>query len=216
MVVTLVTTVNGGIGELNNGGDGLVNPADYTFNGPPKPTTQAFTYWGQLEIKKIDASTAKNKLAGAEFSIYALPESGNCFDDYREAGTAIASGVSQANGVVKWDPATSNASTSVSPLDLFIAASDRPIDPAPSRDFCVYETKAPAGYEIASAVQKINVKTGNLTKTLPVEWVNPQTEGPGLPVTGSTGAIILGILGVALVGGGAALVTRSRRQGENA
>lgn len=103
-------------------------------------------------------------------------------------------------GVVKWTPPTSNADTTGSPLDLFIAASNSELASAPSRDFCVYETKAPAGYEIKDAVQKIN----------------PQTEGPGLPVTGSTGAIILGILGVALVGGGAVLVTRSRRQGENA
>jgi fimbrial isopeptide formation D2 family protein len=162
----LKVTVTGGI--ANGPGNGEVGKPGYgsTFNGKTVPgTTTPYTFWGNLEVTKIDEGS--HPLANAEFSVY----QGGCpADKSQPTGTAVAAGKSDANGLVQWsvnDPATGAAGTDGS-LGLFVANFNSATEPDPasfSKDYCVYETKAPAGF-IKGDPQTVTIKPGT-TATSP-------------------------------------------------
>lgn len=180
------------------------------FNGtkiPGEPTPH--TYWGQLKITKTDdVAPQANKLAGAEFKVFNNYANGTCPAQAPQDG-AIATGVSGNDGVVTWNNTTQTV------LGLWIAnSSNGPIDPAPSKFYCLYETKAPAGYSADFKGQAIEIKPGTvnlLDKTV----VNPKREGPRLPLTGAQGTVLLSVTGLVLAAAGLTFagVSRRKRQG---
>ncbi|GAB3811592.1 hypothetical protein GCM10028820_03080 [Tessaracoccus terricola] len=207
IVITLNTQVTG-VGEITNGGDGVNNPADFTFNETTVPTTMPYTYWGQLAILKVDESNPATVLANAEFAVVELPAgTDECVADLGEQET-VATGDSDENGVVQWFD--SGDSPLGSPLNLWVANSDTQLD-NPTKDYCVYETQAPAGYT-ATDVQQVTINAGDLTEASDLVWENPQKDGPGLPVTGGAGTILMSLGGLALVGLGVGTVLLARKR----
>lgn len=207
LTVVFTTTVekvteNGSID--NPGSDGKTPGYGSTFNGTTTPGGPIpYTYWGQLKVTKVDESS--NKLAGAEFRVYA--KSGGTCAATVPSDDLVATGTSGSDGVVTWNGIGTE-------LGLFVANnSNGPLTDL-TKDYCLYETKAPAGY-IAADVTTVTIKPGNVLVTgvndLTVK--NVQQGHPELPLTGANGELLMTIGGLALVllAGGGALVVRSKR-----
>lgn len=207
ITVTFTTTV---VKVTADGG--IANPGSSTgtpgygseFNGtkvPGNPTP--YTYWGQLAVKKVDES--KNALKGATFKVTAKTAGASCPATVPSDGV-VSTGTSDGNGIVQWD-ATTPAS---SPLGLFVANnSNGPLE-SPSKDYCLYETQAPAGYT-AEAVQTVTVKAG--TDNLNTFTVTDVQKGhPTFPMTGAQGIVLMSVLGIVLIAAGGTIYVVSRRR----
>lgn len=195
-------------GEIDNPGSTDPNKPGYgsEVNGTKIPgKTDPYHYWGQLIVNKHDNSTPTKPLAGAEFSV-TLPDANDaCPADFKDAGTTVATGTSDAQGVVQWLDVSPT-----SPLGLWIAnSSDGELD-NPSKNYCVYETKAPAGYEGATKGELVNIKPGT-TNITEIDVENVQKTGPPLPPTGAVvSAALMGIFAVGL--GGLFLFSKRNRE----
>jgi LPXTG-motif cell wall-anchored protein len=203
----LKVTVTGGI--ANGPGTGKPGEPGYgsEFNGKIVPPTQTpYTYWGQLQVTKVVKGNTSQKLANAEFALSAKPATGDCPATAPAAADAVATGTSDANGVVQWNSIPS------SPLGLFVANSNT--DPNPddfSKDYCLYETKAPAGYVLDASAKSVTIKPGtDHVNTFTFE--DPQQNHPNLPLTGAAGTAMMTLGGIALMaaGGGAYAISRKR------
>lgn len=192
---------------------GIANPGSSTgtpgygseFNGhkvPGNPTP--YTYWGQLAVKKVDESKNAHALKGATFKVTA--KTGASCPATVPSDGVVSTGTSDGHGIVQWD-ATSPAS---SPLGLFVANnSNGPLE-SPSKDYCLYETQAPAGYT-AAAVQTVTVKAG--TDNLNTFTVTDVQKGhPTLPMTGAQGIVLMSVLGIVLIAAGGTIYMVSRRR----
>lgn len=183
------------------------------FNGdktpkPPVTPPNPITYWGQLDVTKIDEDGGK--LAGAEFAVGLPGEDGTCAADAPD--TPISTGVAGSNGVVKW------GAEQVSPLGLWITNTNDEAAANPagkSKDYCLYETKAPAGYEGIANPILVNIEPG-ATKVLELDVENVQKDGPDLPLTGASGTMLMTIGGAGLlaVAAGVYLAMRRRQAAE--
>lgn len=192
-------------GAVANGpGNGEPGAPGYgsTFNGTTTPGgITPYTYWGQLKVTKVDEGG--NNLADAEFSVFAKTGD-SCAADL-PSGDPVATGKSDATGVVQWN------STPTSPLGLWIANSnDGPLT-NPTRDYCLYETKAPAGFVLDKEVKTVTISAGTVN-AFTQKVTNVQQDHPKLPLTGANGQMLALIGGGALVllAGGTALVARKR------
>ena len=121
------------------------------------------------------------------------------------ASGEIATGVSDASGVVQWDGVTP---TNV--LGLWVANTQTE-DASVSKVYCVYETVAPAGHTLVPAGQAVTIKAGE-DQINKLTVVNPKKDGPNLPLTGGTMSVVLPIAGLLIVGGGVAALVISRRR----
>ena len=193
-------------GAIENGpGSGKPGEPGYgsTFNGATTPgTTTPYTYWGQLQVIKQDES--KSPLKDAQFAVTATAADGSCPADI--AGTHIADGTSNANGTVQWN------ANPTSPLGLFVAnSSDGPLQ-NPSKDYCLYETKAPAGFIVGTFDHKVTIKPGTTTGVNTVTVTNVQQNHPNLPLTGAQGIVLMSVLGIVLIAAGGTIYVVSRRR----
>lgn len=216
---------NGAI--ANPGGDGVENGYGSRFStkpydpeNPPPATPgdpDPQTYWGALQLKKVDEDA--EPLAGAEFKVFAKG-TGECSATAPDTG-AVSTGTSQPDGSVIWTPgglvreitpADGDTPAVTAPvLGLWIANSaDGAIAPTPTKDYCVYETKVPAGYT-GAGVQTVTIEPG-LTATFELDVKNVQKEGPDLPLTGAAGTVAMTFGGLLLVGAGVAVALVSRRR----
>lgn len=214
-------------GEIENpGSDGSKPGYGGEFNGtkiPGGPTPA--TYWGALEVEKVDQDG--NPLAGALFEVYPanVNEEGVALcpadiDDIE--GDLVSTGTSTTanNGLVLWTP--NRPTNNTSPLGLFVHnTNDETENPADfEKTYCMYETVVPAGYT-GVGVQTVVAKPGT---TNTVQYTgddaisNTQKTPPTLPQTGSNGTVIMSIAGLALIGVGAGtvLVARNRRRSDAA
>ncbi|WRS30285.1 SpaH/EbpB family LPXTG-anchored major pilin [Actinomycetaceae bacterium MB13-C1-2] len=181
------------------------------FNGtttptPPVDPPNPLTYWGQLKVNKVDQDG--EVLSGAEFEVYPMTDT-SCPHNAPATGK-VASGKSDATGVVLWD----NTAPASSPLGLWIANSnDGPLTD-PSKDYCLYETKVPAGYT-GGDVTQVTITPGTATM-LDIDITNTQKDGPDLPLTGANGTLLMTIggLGLGAIAVGVYLVTRRRQETE--
>ena len=99
-------------------------------------------------------------------------------------------------------------------LGLWIANSaDGPLTD-PSKHYCVYETKVPAGYSASAEGIDVEIKPGTQNK-VEKTVVNPKKDGPDLPLTGAGGTLLLSIIGVGLAAAGVTLAVVSRRKRQN-
>lgn len=193
-------------GATENGpGSGEPGEPGYgsTFNGTTTPGGQTpYTYWGQLQVVKQDEG--KNPLKDAQFAVTVPAADGSCPASIE--GAHIADGASDANGTVQWN------SEPTSPLGLFVANSSNGPLTDPSKDYCLYETKAPAGFVIGTFDHKVTIKPGTTTGVNTVTVTNVQQNHPNLPLTGAAGTVVMTLGGLALVvaGGAAYVVSRKR------
>lgn len=199
--VEVVTTVNAV-------GDGIIpnDSAQVSFNDKPQdPPTVPYTYWGKLEVTKQDKSDNTKKLSGAQFAIFAKTGD-SCPTTMPTTGT-VATGETNATGVVQW-----NSVTPASPLGLWIANSNTELAPtAQVKDYCLYETKAPAGYVKITTPWTITITTANdALVTLAID--NDKTPGPDLPLTGAQGTMIFTIVGgLVVITAGGLMLRRTRK-----
>jgi fimbrial isopeptide formation D2 family protein/LPXTG-motif cell wall-anchored protein len=171
-----------------------------TVPGIPTP----YSYWGQLQVIKVVKGT-DTKLANAEFAVSAKPANGDCPAAAPAAADAVATGKSDADGVVQWN------STPTSPLGLFVANSnDGPLT-NPSKNYCLYETKAPAGYVLDAAAKTVKIEPGT-SKLNTYTFKDQQQDHPNLPLTGAAGTVVMTLGGLALVAAGGAAYAISRKK----
>ena len=209
----LKVTDNGDI--ANPGSDGKTPGYGSNFNGdntPGKPTP--YTYWGELQLKKVDDSTTPKPLAGAEFKVFAAAADSTCPATAPTDDSELATGVSNDEGKVIW-----NNEDKTNTLGVFINNSNdgELSGNALERVYCVYETKVPAGYSIDSNFENaVTIKAGTVENELgfTADVKNFQKDVPNLPLTGAAGTMMMVAGGLALVGVGvaAAVIGRKRRQ----
>jgi fimbrial isopeptide formation D2 family protein/LPXTG-motif cell wall-anchored protein len=206
-------------GGVDNGYGSRFSTKPYDPENPPPGTPgdpEPQTYWGALQLKKVDEDA--KPLAGAEFKVFAKG-TGECFETAPDTG-AVSTGISLPDGSVIWTPgglvrvitpADDDSPAVTAPvLGLWIANSpDGPLT-SPNKDYCLYETKVPAGYT-GAAVQTVNIKPG-LDATLMLDVENVQKDGPDLPLTGAAGTVAMTFGGLLLVGAGVAVALVSRRR----
>lgn len=167
-------------------------------NGPTPPIVPTKDpYFGDYKFKKVDADTPGKALSGAEFGLY------QCNGD-QTTGDPIATVASGEDGVVAFNGiylGTFNKGT---------AAQDA------KKEFCLKETKAPAGYVLSDTVKKVTITAGPVAGDADLDSVtNTPQAGPDLPLTGAAGTLLLTVVGIGLVGAGVALYavnSRSRKQ----
>lgn len=186
--VTLTVVVETRVPD-NYAGGTLNNQAELVLNGKPgEPGGEDVTVWGQLKIEKVDK--AGKPLTGAEFSVWPL------------VGEECAL------------PAPADALTQVKENELHtLWIYNGPVsDAAYSKDYCVLETKAPAGYVIDNEPHKVTVTVDGTTVVTVDTVVNVPTEGPELPTTGASGTLLMtvGGLGLIALAGGVYMVTRRK------
>jgi LPXTG-motif cell wall-anchored protein len=204
----LKVTVTGGI--ANGPGTGKPGEPGYgsEFNGKSVPPTQTpYTYWGQLQVTKVVKGNTNQKLADAEFAVAEKPANAtSCPADAPAAADAVATGTSDGNGIVQWN------SNPTSPLGLFVANSNTDPNPADfSKDYCLYETKAPAGYVRDTEAKLVTIKPGT-TNVNNFTFEDPQQNHPNLPLTGAAGTVVMTLGGIALVAAGGAAYAISRKK----
>ncbi|ALD73260.1 Fimbrial subunit type 1 precursor [Trueperella pyogenes] len=80
-----------------------------------------------------------------------------------------------------------------------------------SKDYCLKETAAPAGYVLDPVGRTVTVKAGKDATEL-IEFENVKVEGPDLPLTGAQGTAIMVAAGLLLLAAGAGTVYVARRR----
>ncbi len=186
---TKVTAI--GNGTIENSSTEYVN--DDTEGYTPNTVS---TDWGAAKLLKYDAkgNTAQG-LSGAKFEVY-NSSNGAC----SELGSKIT-----VNDATEF---TSNANGVVDIAGLYVGKNGNPA----SRDYCVVETQAPAGYVLDNTPKLITVHPGAVAGGYTLEIPNTPTTGPNLPLTGANGQLLALIGGGSLVllAAGTALVARKR------
>ena len=101
---------------------------------------------------------------------------------------------------------------SLSQKSALTANSEKDQLPNPSKVYCLYETKVPAGYTGQVGARTVTITPGT-ANVLAISVENLPRETPELPLTGAQGTVMLTLGGLALVGIGvsALYVTRGRR-----
>ncbi|MFT4294521.1 MAG: SpaH/EbpB family LPXTG-anchored major pilin [Micropruina sp.] len=203
---TRVTSVTA-TGRIANPGSVSTDPGyGSEFNGGRTPgETVPHSYWGALRVTKVDPNAAP--LANAAFQVY--PRTGAACAAEPPATGLVSTGTSGADGIVVWTPNAPAAASS--PLGLWVANNDDgPLDPVPTKVYCVYETVVPAGY-IGAGVQTVTITPGT-DNTLSVPVTNTPRDTPELPRTGGQATLGMSIGGLVLVAAGAVVIVVSRRR----
>lgn len=168
-----------------NGAGEIVNTALRNTNGVNTEVGPVQTNWGKITVVKTSAKNDAT-LAGAEFELYKADKTTLVYP-------AVAT---NASGEINFDAVWVGDGT------------DK------TENYCLKETKAPAGYVLPTdpwTCVDVTSNTAGTAVSVPIK--NTQAEGPQLPLTGSTGTamFLAGGLALILVAGGGALVARKRR-----
>jgi fimbrial isopeptide formation D2 family protein/LPXTG-motif cell wall-anchored protein len=156
-------------------------------NGYEFESAAQTTEWGKLVINKVDGAT-QAALNGAEFDIF------NDVDGAK-GDTALSHGA-VADGKLEFGP-------------LWIGNNGSPT----SRDYWIVETHAPDGYVLDTTARKVTISAGSDgSYVIQTTVSNYPPIIPGLPLTGSSGTVIIVSVGVAmlLLAAGLIAVRRSK------
>ncbi len=206
VVVTFQATVTSlGDGTIVNTATEFVNDPEHRNALTSNPVSSG---WGDLVIEKVNARTPGDTLAGAKFEVYAAadPYAADC-----SAATPAGSAVS-VSGATEF---TTGANGRVTVAGLFVSDSVNDVMNATQRCYVLKETAAPAGFVTPTgdaALTPVAVVKGASTG-VDVTIKNAQQNGPELPLTGSSGALLLSVAGGALLiaaAGTGILVSRRR------
>lgn len=219
---------------VNPGGPG--NPPTYPNPKPDDPSIKtspkSATYWGEIKIRKYDASEQTQGLEGADFQVFAADQD-KCLAAVRNGGKFNALDLADAKQgealAVGGDADTNKTFTTAKGGEvvipgLFLGKTEATMpggEPATVDSLCyiVQEIKAPAGYVLPAAEEDrtwaVNVKVGP-TKAIDLEISNTKVSVPDLPLTGAAGRILLMAGGLALVLGSMGIAMVVRRRKENA
>lgn len=176
----------------------IVNTAYENTGGENTEIGDASTQWGAAMLLKYQAGNMANVLMGAEFMVYNSVE-GLCAATEAELGSAL-----KVDGETVF---TSDADGIVTIPGLFVGNEDAEMD----RTYCVVETAPPVGYSASTTVHTIVVTPGTMAE-VNLAIANTPNPGPALPLTGSSGTIMLTVGGLVLIslGAGGVMIRRSR------
>lgn len=217
-------------GGPGNAPEYIVTKAD---NPPIKESNKTASTWGDIKIRKHDASNTTSGLEGAQFQVYDADQD-KCLDVANNSqgkfsaenlrlakvgGPIAIGGDAEENKTF-----TTLQGGEVTIPGLFIATKDAAspgitADPAETRCYIVQETKAPAGYVLPTAEEDrtwaVKVTKG-ATQGYDLDIANTKVSVPDLPLTGAAGRILLMAGGLALVLGSMGIAMVVRRRKENA
>ncbi|WP_461013363.1 SpaH/EbpB family LPXTG-anchored major pilin [Trueperella pyogenes] len=179
--VNLVTTVGMDISTTG----ATTNKVTLTLNGKESKPGEGTTVWGNLIVNKVNEK--KELLDDAVFSIYA----GKC-EAVTSRSTPVVENLTTKGGVIA--------------QKLYVGKNE-----SDSKDYCLKETAAPAGYVLDPVGRTVTVKAGKDATEL-IEFENVKVEGPDLPLTGAQGAAIMVAAGLLLLAAGAGTVYVARRR----
>lgn len=203
--ITATVTEEGTTGLITNQAYVIPNQAWDNANTTPGIPTNATpdypggiatkTYYGDLNITKVDPKTAGANMSGAQFAVYidtVAPSSTCSAADVDSTKTVIATGTTDSGGLLT----IKGLQTS----DWY--------DGGPQTDhiyYCLVETVAPTGYNLnAQPISFQILKSGDTTPAYFDLTVNNQKKNLGndLPFTGGQGVAVMSIGGALLVGAG--------------
>ncbi|MBM9433952.1 SpaH/EbpB family LPXTG-anchored major pilin [Flaviflexus equikiangi] len=181
----------------------ILFPNKSTVEGIPSDIVES--KWGDILIKKVDASNNTVLVEGAVFSVFVSKEAA-------EAGTdpiAIGSG-----GTTKFTTGA-NGEVRISGLRYSAWADGKELteDDPDYRTYWLVEVKSPAGYELlAEPVEVIVDSADTLVDVTQIENA-PANGGFELPLTGGMGTGVLTLAGISILAA-VMLEARSRRDSE--
>lgn len=190
--------------------------------GPGIETPTVVSRFGVLNIIKQESGSA-TRLAGAEFMVFASEADALAYAADPVANVALPLRAQQNGTGALVDRFVTGAGGTVSVTGLRASNwQDGALltDPADYQGYWLLETKAPSGYELATApFGAINVLYNSAAPAvLPFGDVTvPNVLKPELPLTGGQIASgVFGLLGALVLSGGVLLVIRARRQSAGA
>ncbi|MGP7959338.1 SpaH/EbpB family LPXTG-anchored major pilin [Sanguibacter sp. A247] len=209
--------------------DGMIENAAVLFpndafpeTGPGIETPPVESRFGELNILKQESGSA-TALAGAEFMVFASEADALAYAADPGANAALPLRAQQNGTGALVDRFVTGVDGTVSVTGLRASNwQDGALltDPADYQGYWLLETKAPSGYELATApIGAINVLFDSAAPAvLPFGDVTvPNVLKPELPLTGGQIASgVFGLLGALVLSGGVLLVIRARRQSAGA
>lgn len=193
------------------GGTGNINTVEMEYSHYPyiennhdrsKTTNKETVYTYKLKIVKVKKGDEDTKLAGAEFDLYRKVNDGENYDQSVEKVTKQEVSALPENG-------TFIKIGAVGPTD---ANGEAAIEKLALGNYCLVETKAPAGYGLlADGLEFTLAKGGDNDGTYTQQVEN--AEGFNLPQTGGTGTTIFTIAGIVLMAGAVVLFFIVRKKG---
>lgn len=178
-----------------------------------QPTNKVHSYWGNLKVTKTNEE--KKPLPGAEFALVGCKAEGGKLVEL-EGGNrnAMSSTDNKVTNVFKTD-----AKGTVTISGIHVEDFENNSEADPKTDFCLKETKAPAGYIANDALIPFELKRGKVDEETkaPVNTIEAAVEvknqkSPNtLPATGGMGILIVALAGLAIIGGGVYAARRNSR-----
>lgn len=206
-ILNLNTTItNQATLEYNNDhGTNTNKTTDLDPDDPNNPTVNEAT----IVIDKYKTGDNDEKLAGAEFAVYAT----------REAAVADKAN-NFANGYVPKNDQDETLATN----NLGAMTIDDLAFSGTSATYYLVETKAPEGYKLLTDPVEVTITRsgteGSYTYTVtapiandPSSYIDPDTGEITLPKTGGVGTLIFTAIGLAFVLGGGYMISKKRREG---
>lgn len=190
--------------------------------GPGIETPEVVSRFGEITILKTDDETDA-PLAGAEFKVFASQADARAYaaDPVVNAALPLQAQQNGAGALVETFTTAADGTVRITGLRASNWQDGALLsNPADYQGYWLLETKAPAGYELATApFGAINVLfDAAAPAVLPHGDVEvPNVLKPELPLTGGQIATgVFGLLGALVLTGGVLLVIRARRQGAGA
>lgn len=225
VLTTEVTSMGVGddFGVIGNTDYGVkYNDAETPGNGTP------YRFYGALQIRKVGVPAGSDTaaiqgdfdevtlpedattLADAEFQVFPLgDDDAECPSDMPSTDLISTGTTTESDpaGVADWSGLASGQA-----LPLYVGQSYFEDQSHPeTRDYCVYETVAPAGFTAFEGPLQVTIKAGDADSA---SWTIPNVQkgGPDLPLTGSAGTVLLILAGsgIILLGVGSHLVRKKK------
>lgn len=169
-------------------GDGTIENEALFNIGEAEFTPDAVTNWGAVRLLKHAEGDEEAVLAGATFQVY--------------ASQADAEARQNAIEVLDGDDLVTDFVTGEDGTVLIPGLNEG--------TYYIAETQAPAGYIGSDEVYEVTVTAGGVADAVQVRIANVQRDTPELPNLGAAGMAAATVIGLALIGGGAAFAIGSR------
>ena len=185
------------------GTDPITNEAVLDYGDESSTTSTTKTYVYDFNVSKIDAAT-REALAGAEFELYAQ-ETGGTPIALVEVSDGVYRIATDAEIAVEGD--ANNTTTTIQ----MTSEGKATIKGLAGKDYWLEETKAPGGYNMLDARQKVTFAGDELATSDFGDVTVENNKGTQLPSTGGMGTTIFYVVGGVLMAGAAVLLVTKKK-----